>query len=113
MRGAEGAAGPFGDRLRQARLTARISQEELAERSGLSVRAISDLERGRTRHPYPRTIRLIVAALELPDADAKALLDPRIRDEPHSPVSAPNAPRQLPAGVRHFVGREREQQMLY
>jgi transcriptional regulator with XRE-family HTH domain len=44
-------------------LAASLSIEELAERSGVSVRAISNLERGRTRTPHPRTVRLLVGAL--------------------------------------------------
>ena len=34
----------FGDLLHQYRLRARLTQEELAERSGLSVRAIADMQ---------------------------------------------------------------------
>ena len=37
----------LGDRLRRHRLAARLSQDELAERAGVSVRCLSDLERGR------------------------------------------------------------------
>ena len=44
------AAG-FGAVLRQFRVTAGLSQEALAERSGLSVDAISALEQGRRHHP--------------------------------------------------------------
>ena len=36
----------LGDLVRRHRTAAALSQEELAERAGLSVRAISDLERG-------------------------------------------------------------------
>ncbi len=84
--------------LRRQREAARLTQEELAGRSGLSVRAISDLERGRTRRPYPRTIRLLADALGAPD-----------------PGPAPRGgavPRQLPPAVLHFAGRERELGML-
>jgi transcriptional regulator with XRE-family HTH domain len=34
-----------------------MSQQELAERSGLSVRTVSDLERGRTRFPYQDSLQ--------------------------------------------------------
>ena len=40
-----------------------MTQEQLAERAGLSVKAISALERGERRHPYPHTVRALVAAL--------------------------------------------------
>jgi transcriptional regulator with XRE-family HTH domain len=41
----------FGDLVRDRRIAAGLTQEELAERAGVSVRAISDIERGRTRRP--------------------------------------------------------------
>ncbi len=58
---------PFSALLRQCRLAAGLSQEELAERSGLSSRGISDLERGQRRAPHPATLRRLVDALGLDD----------------------------------------------
>jgi transcriptional regulator with XRE-family HTH domain len=55
----------FGTRLRACRQLAGMSQQELAERAGLSVRAISDLERGRTRFPYQDSLGRLADALEL------------------------------------------------
>jgi transcriptional regulator with XRE-family HTH domain len=55
----------FGTRLRSCRQSAGISQQELAERSGLSVRAISDLERGRTRFPYQDSLGRLADAFGL------------------------------------------------
>src|SRR5579871_3699012 len=46
----------FAERLRRARVEARLTQDALAERAGLSVRAVSDLERGIHRFPYPNTL---------------------------------------------------------
>ena len=37
---------PLGSLLQRFRLDAAFSQEALAERAGISVRAVSDLERG-------------------------------------------------------------------
>jgi transcriptional regulator with XRE-family HTH domain len=37
----------LGERLRRLRIMRRMNQEELAERAGVSVRAIRDLENGR------------------------------------------------------------------
>ena len=56
-----------GEWLRQQRVAAGLTQEDLAERSGVSVRAIADLERGRTRKPYPSSVRSLVRALGLPE----------------------------------------------
>jgi len=46
----------FGTAVRSRRKRLGISQEELAGRSGLSERAIGNLERG-TGRPYPRARR--------------------------------------------------------
>jgi len=42
-----------------------MTQEELADSSGLSVRAISDLERGRTTTPQRKSIVLLARALNV------------------------------------------------
>jgi transcriptional regulator with XRE-family HTH domain len=54
----------LGERLRRQRAEAGLTQEELAQKSGLSVRAISDLERGRTRRPRRSTLSQIMSALD-------------------------------------------------
>ena len=51
--------------MRSCRQSAAMSQQELAERSGLSVRTISDLERGRTRFPYQDSVVRLTDALGL------------------------------------------------
>lgn len=56
---------PFGDLLRSYRLAAGLTQEELAERAHLSVRAIGALERGDRRAPRRDTLALLAEALEL------------------------------------------------
>ena len=53
----------FGHLLRQVRSEASLSQEELAQRSGLSVRGISDLERGARSAPRLETVRMLADAL--------------------------------------------------
>src|SRR5215204_4781029 len=63
----------FADVLRQFRIATGLSQEALAERAGLSARAISDLERGARRTPYRETVRLLAGALDLMPADRMAL----------------------------------------
>src|SRR5919202_865061 len=95
----ERRAGPgrFGALLRAYRLAASRSQEELAERAGLSKRAISDLERGERRAPYPTTVRRLAEALELTEPERDTL------------ISAGKEPSgNLPAEVGSFIGRERE-----
>jgi transcriptional regulator with XRE-family HTH domain len=56
----------FADLLRRARRDAGLTQEELAERAGLSARAITAIERGISRAPHKTTVELLCGALELP-----------------------------------------------
>jgi len=67
----------FGDVLRRYRVSAALTQEALAERSGISLRGLSDLERGVRRAPYQDTIRRLACALGLGDAETAALLTRR------------------------------------
>ena len=55
----------FATLLRQYRVAAHLSQEKLAERAGLSVAAISALERGVRKTPHMATVRLLAKALRL------------------------------------------------
>ena len=55
----------FGDELRHARRNAGLTQEELAERAGVSTRAISDLERGVHQAPHRDTLEMLADALGL------------------------------------------------
>jgi len=52
----------FGASLRRHRMNAGFTQEDLAERAGLSVRGISDLERGINRAPYQSTVQRLIAS---------------------------------------------------
>lgn len=54
-----------GDRLVLARNHARMSQKDLAEKSGISVNAIIGFENGRT-HPRPRTLMALAEAVGIP-----------------------------------------------
>jgi transcriptional regulator with XRE-family HTH domain/tetratricopeptide (TPR) repeat protein len=127
MSTAEASVTP-GAWLRQQRKAAGLTQEDLAERSGVSVRTIADLERGRTRKPYPSSLRALVRALGLPEAagtDLVArfrLLVPPQQQAPREPgtvlkqagavaraddppLAGLNTPAQLPAALPHFAGR--------
>ena len=108
---------PFGSVLREWRLRAGLTQEDLAGRSGLSPRAIRDLERGSARHPRLSTVRLLADALELTDQDRARLISAA---RPPATQAAPGAegqdqhaaqaagrrpPAQLPSGLADFTGR--------
>jgi membrane protein implicated in regulation of membrane protease activity/DNA-binding XRE family transcriptional regulator len=68
----DGEVSSFGDLLRRHRLAAGLTQEALAERARLSVRAISDLERGLHRNPQRDTAHLLAEALQLSPQDRAA-----------------------------------------
>jgi LuxR family maltose regulon positive regulatory protein len=55
----------FGELLRACRERELLSQERLAERSGLSARTVRDLEVGRVRRPHAESVRLLADALHL------------------------------------------------
>ena len=61
----------FGAALRSGRLAAGLTQDELAERAGLSVYGVQKLERG-TTHPYRDTAERLLTALQLAPIDVAA-----------------------------------------
>ncbi len=60
---------PFGTLLKTFRITAGLTQEELAERARLSTRGLQDLERGLSRRPRYNTVDLLASALGLSAQD--------------------------------------------
>lgn len=101
----------FGEVLRRHRLAGGMTQEELASRSGLSVRAIGNLERDRSARPYPRSVRILADALALTDVQYDELKN-LARGGRGGAEAGLGGPSQLPGGVAHFVGRERELRVL-
>ncbi|MCS0636872.1 helix-turn-helix domain-containing protein [Streptomyces sp. LP05-1] len=67
-------AGEFGDVLRRLRGEAGLTQEGLAERSGVSVRTIRGLETGQRANPRMTTVQQLAGALEPPPGDREELL---------------------------------------
>src|SRR5438552_7874245 len=102
---AEPIAGPipFGALVRRHRVAAGLSQEALAERSGLSRRGIADLERGARNFPYGDSIRRLATALELEALDRAALLSAGQRGASMAAKSS-----TLPIEPSALVGRQRE-----
>jgi predicted ATPase/transcriptional regulator with XRE-family HTH domain len=101
----------FGGLLRQLRKAAGLTQAELAERAGLSVRGINDLERGARRTPRRDTLTLLSNALDLVgDERARFEMAARGPDATYSPshkgLSA--RPHNLPVQPSPILGRERE-----
>ncbi|WP_284116970.1 helix-turn-helix domain-containing protein [Streptomyces fragilis] len=107
------ARGDFAALLRTLRGRAGLSQEELAHRSGLSVRAVADMERGRTRGPQRRTVAALVAALAPAEAEAGALERAAASGRPRpKPVPAAPAGLRLPRDMRDFTAREADLERL-
>jgi tetratricopeptide (TPR) repeat protein/transcriptional regulator with XRE-family HTH domain len=79
----------FGGWVRARRTELLLTQEQLADAAGLSVRTVRNLEAGRGGVPRLETQRLLIAALG---------------GEP-SAGERPAVPAQLPADVANFVGR--------
>src|ERR1700678_3279309 len=104
-------ADTVGPLLRSRRQAARLSQEELAELTGLSVRTIGDLERG-ARRPHRQTLALIGRVFDLDEAAHTGLAGTGLAGTgpANQTESGPRreVPRKLPAGVRGFVGRKAE-----
>src|SRR4030081_1498558 len=59
----------FGELLRAHRRAVELTQEELAERAGISPQSISEWERGGKHVPRRDTLALLVRALGLMGAD--------------------------------------------
>jgi transcriptional regulator with XRE-family HTH domain len=104
-----GRDAPFGAKLRQLREAAKLTQEELAQKAGLTARGISDLERGARNRPYPHTVRSLADALELPEDDRAALFAavPKRGDGGRLAQAAILHPA-LPVSATPLVGRERD-----
>src|SRR5207302_8215707 len=64
----------FGANLRRLRAAAGLTQEELAERAGLTAAGVSALERGHRRRPHPHTVRALARALGVASSERDALL---------------------------------------
>jgi transcriptional regulator with XRE-family HTH domain len=104
-----GDAPTFGGLLRERRIAAGFTQEQLAEQAGLGTRTIRDLERDRVRRPHRESIALLATALGLAPAArdelARAGGQLPVRPEPGAAAAGVLVPRQLPPAVTHFVGR--------
>ena len=102
----------FAELLKQRRLAAGLTQEELAERSGLSVPSISNLERGVAHTPRKETIHLLAEALSLNANEREELLLAARAMRTASPATeispdAPTTPQsRVPLPPTPLVGRE-------
>ena len=100
--------------LRKLRTDAGLTQEELAEAARISVRSVSDLERGINQTARKDTARLLADALNLTGSartEFEAIARGRVpaEEQASSPGSGvATATRTLPRDITSFTGRESE-----
>ncbi|MFB4284956.1 tetratricopeptide repeat protein [Nonomuraea sp. MTCD27] len=94
----------FGSLLRELRAAARMTLEELSDASGVSGRAIGNMERGKVGSPQRRTAEALADGLKLSDQDRARLLA-TVKTRPRAGALA-----QLPADLPVFTGRRAELQ---
>lgn len=108
--------------LKRHRTTLGLTQEELAERSGLSVRRLQGLEAGTTNLPRRGTLEMLIVALGL-TGEERAAFEAAARPSVQPPTDAPSGegtqarqeagpswlPRGLAPALTPLVGREHEE----
>ena len=107
----DGAPGSFGAQLKALREAAGFTQEELATIAGLSVHAVSALERGERRRPHVDTVRALSAALDLTGPTRDALLG-TARAPAHATAADELSGVALPLPLTSLLGREADVQTL-
>ncbi len=106
-----GAPGTFGVQLKKLREAAGFTQEELATIAGLSVHAVSALERGERRRPQVDTVRALSAALDLPGATRDQLLT-TARTPAHDRGGDDAIGVSLPLAPTRLLGRDEDVKTL-
>ena len=101
----------FGAQLKSLREAAGFTQEELATIAGLSVYAVSALERGQRRRPHVDTVRALAAALDLTGAPRDALVK-SARAPAHNPAVEQLRDVSWPLAPTVLLGRDSEVQTL-
>jgi predicted ATPase len=106
----------FGELLRHYRRAAGLTQEELAEAAQISLRGVSDLERGLRTHPRRDTVDLLVGPLKLDQAQRERFLDAARQSRgasladvaPSESSSLSRVRGSFPMPLTKLIGRERE-----
>jgi predicted ATPase/DNA-binding XRE family transcriptional regulator len=101
----------FGAQLKALREAGGFTQEELATIAGLSVHAVSALERGERRRPHVETVRALSAALDLTGAVRDALVR-SARAPSQQPAVDELSLDPLPLAPTALIGRESDMQTL-
>ncbi|MDP9849545.1 NB-ARC domain-containing protein [Streptosporangium lutulentum] len=97
--------------MRSLRQAAQLTIEELSHTSGVSVRAIGNMERGVSRGPQRRTVEALAEALRLGEEQRAELVEAARTGRPRPAGPVPGA-CELPRGAGDFTGRVRELELL-
>ena len=97
----------FSQLLKRHRRAAGLTQEQLAERANLSVRGLSDLERGVKTRPHADTVEMLADALDLSPDDRHIFRSAVRRDRGPYSVRSPTV--SLPAESTPLIGREEQE----
>jgi non-specific serine/threonine protein kinase len=101
----------FSRLLKRLRTSADLTQEELAERAGVSARLVSDLERGVIQRPRRDTVQMLADGLALTGSERDtfvAIARRRLGASSAASAPPPPAPVELPLPPATIVGRQRE-----
>lgn len=96
----------FGKLLLAYRLSAGLTQAKLAERSGVSIRALRELEHGRAQAAKQRSSEMLANALHLTSNERELFLTAAKEGRRVQKFSAAAAMCALPARGPSLVGRE-------
>jgi tetratricopeptide (TPR) repeat protein/transcriptional regulator with XRE-family HTH domain len=97
----------FGEMLRGLRKQAGFTQADLAAEARISIKALSNLERGAALRPHPDTVLLLARALDA-DGPTRDRLVFAARRPVTNQGGRPSATRTLPRDVAAFTGRGAE-----
>ena len=101
----------FGAQLKTLREAAGFTQEELATIAGLSVHAVSALERGERRRPHVETVRALSAALDL-TAHVRDVFMASSRTPAQDAAADELSGVTLPLPLTALLGRDADMQVL-
>jgi transcriptional regulator with XRE-family HTH domain/tetratricopeptide (TPR) repeat protein len=99
-----------GELLKRYRMQAGLTQEELAERAGLSARGIRALESNAQRTPRKDTLALLASALSLSATDRDQL--ETVMRRRRASLPSPTASFAIQRSRTPMVGRETERALL-
>jgi transcriptional regulator with XRE-family HTH domain/tetratricopeptide (TPR) repeat protein len=97
----------FGSVLRARRRRAGLTQDALAERTGLGVRTIRKLENGLIRKPRPDTVRLLADGLNLTGDDRDVFVEAALAED-DADRRRPSPVFFLPSDTADFTGMDEQ-----